>query len=187
VAPEEPLDDPVVTTSAKASVSQTALRYGAQALLYAAFVAVIGYFSTSPPYRHLPAGDALLKLSLTHAGARKEACRERTADELAKLAPNMRAQSVCPRERAPVKVEITLDGATLFSVVAPPSGFSKDGASTIYRRMPVAAGMHRIGARLADGPGGDFTYRSDTTIELRPGHVVVIDFDAAKGGFVFLG
>jgi hypothetical protein len=94
-----------VTTNANASGTQTALRYGAQALLYAAFVAVIGYFSTSPPYRHLPAGDALLKLSLTHAGARKEACRERTADELAKLAPNMRAQSVCPRERAPVKVQ----------------------------------------------------------------------------------
>jgi len=176
-----------MTTNAKAPASRTALRYGAQALLYAAFVAVIGYFSTSPPYRHLRPGDALLKLSLTHAGARKEACHERTPEELAKLAPNMRAQSVCPRERVPVKVEITLDGATLFSVAAPPSGFSKDGASTIYRRMPVAAGTHRIGARLGDGPDGAFTYTSDKTIELRPGHVVVIDFDASRGGFVFHG
>ena len=144
---------------------RTVARYVAQALLYAAFAAVIGYFSTSPAYVHLPQGDALLKVSLTHAGVRKNACRERSAEELAKLAPNMRAQSVCPRERAPVHVEITLDGAPLFSVVAPPSGFSKDGASTIYRRIPVAAGAHRIGARLADGPGGEFTFSSDTTID----------------------
>ena len=163
----------------------TVLRYGAQALLYAAFVAVIGYFSTSPAYEHLAPGDALVKLSLTHAGARKEACRQRSAEELAKLAPNMRAQSVCPRERVPVIVEVTLDGAPLFRVVAPPSGFSKDGSSTIYRRTPIAAGRHRIGARLADDPAGAFTFAHDETVDLAPGHVVVIDFDPAQGGFVF--
>ena len=163
------------------------LRYAAQALLYAAFVAVIGYFSTSPAYEHLPAGEALVKLSLTHAGMRKEACRERSAEELAKLAPNMRAQTVCPRERAPVSVEIALDGAPLFQVTAPPSGLAKDGASTVYRRIPVHAGVHRIQARLADGPSGAFTFTSDTTIDLAPGRVVVIDFDPARGGFVFRG
>ena len=42
--------------------------------------------------------EQLLKLSLSHAGARKEACHQRSAEELAKLAPNMRAPSVCPRE-----------------------------------------------------------------------------------------
>jgi hypothetical protein len=164
-----------------------AFRYVAQALLYAAFVAVIGYFSTSPAYEHLPPDEALVKLSLTHAGERRQACRERSAEELAKLAPNMRAQTVCPRERAPVKVEITLDGAPLFDVTAPPSGLAKDGASTIYRRVPVRAGVHRIGARLADGPSGAFTYTSDTTLDLAPGRVVVIDFDPGRGGFVFRG
>ena len=164
---------------------KTALRYGAQALLYAAFVAVIGYLSTSPAYQHLAPGEALLKLSLTHAGARKEACRQRSAEELAKLAPNMRAQSVCPRERVPVTVEVTLDDAPLFRVVASPSGFSKDGASTIYRRIPVAAGRHRIGARLADNPAGEFTFAHAATVDLAPGRVIVIDFDPAQGGFVF--
>jgi hypothetical protein len=166
---------------------KSVIRYGAQALLYAAFVAVIGYLSTSPAYEHLAPGDALLKVSLTHAGARKEACRERTAEELAKLAPNMRAQSVCPRERAPVIVDVALDGAPLFRVVAPPSGFSKDGASTIYRRVPITAGTHRISAHLADGPTGTVTFTSDTTIDLAPGRVVVIDFDPARGGFLFRG
>lgn len=161
------------------------LRYGAQAVLYAAFVAFIGYFSTSPRYTHLPPGDALLKLSFSHAGARKEPCRERTPEELARLAPNMRAQTVCARERAPVIVEVALDGAPLFRVVAPPSGLAKDGASTVYRRVPVTAGQHRISARLADGPDGAFNYSSDTTVDLAAGRVVVIDFDPTKGGFVF--
>ena len=124
-----------------------ALRYGAQALLYAAFVAVIGYFSTSPAYEHLAPHEALLKLSLTHAGARKEACRQRSAEELAKLAPNMRAQSVCPRERVPVTVEVTLDDVPLFRVVAPPSGFSKDGASTAkWSRRRTATPASRTGS-----------------------------------------
>ncbi len=161
------------------------LRYAAQAALYAAFVAFIGYFSTSPHYTHLPPGEGLLKLSFSHAGARKEACHERSPEELAKLAPNMRAQTVCARERAPVTVEVALDGAPLFRVIAPPSGLAKDGTSTVYRRVPVPAGQHRISARLADGPDGAFNYTSETTIDLAAGRVVVIDFNPAKGGFVF--
>jgi hypothetical protein len=53
--------------------------------------------------------------------------------------------------------------------------------------VPVAAGVHRVGARLADGPTGAFTFVSDTTIDLPPGRVVVIDFDPARGGFIFRG
>ena len=160
------------------------LRYAAQAVLYAAFVAVIGYFSNRPVYEHLPANDALLKVSLSHAGERKEACHQRSAEELAKLAPTMRAQSVCPRERVPVVVDVELDGARVFHVVAPPSGLAKDGASTIYRRLPIAAGTHRITARLSDTPDGAFNYSHDATLDLAPGRVVVVDFDPAQGGFV---
>lgn len=156
------------------------LRYLSQAVLYAAFVAVIGYFSTAPKYEHLPPDEALIKLSFSHAGARKEPCHERTPEELAKLAPNMRAQTVCPRERVPVTVEVALDGKPLFRVVAPPSGLAKDGASTVYRRVAVPAGMHRIAARLSDVPGGEFNYSGDTAVDLPPGHVLVIDFDAGK-------
>ncbi|HSU43074.1 MAG TPA: hypothetical protein VLN42_02545 [Casimicrobiaceae bacterium] len=163
------------------------LRYVAQAALYAAFVAVIGYFSNSPAYQHLPADDALLKLSLSHAGVRKQACHQRSAEELAKLAPNMRAQSVCPRERASVIVEVDVDGAKVFHVVAVPSGFAKDGASTIYRRLPIVAGTHRITARLSDTPEGTFDYTRDATLDLAPGRVIVVDFDPAQGGFIIRG
>ena len=163
----------------------SARRLGAQAVLYAAFAGVVGYFSSSPRYVHLPPGEALIKLSFSHAGARKEACRERSAAELAKLAPNMRAQTVCPRQRVPVIVDIVLDGEPIFNVVAPPSGLAKDGASTVYRRLEVPSGRHHISARLSDVPDGSFNRSGEATIDLAPGHVLVIDFDGEKNEFVF--
>lgn len=166
---------------------KTALRYLAQALLYVPFMAIIGYFSTSPPYRHLARNQALIRLSFSHAAQRKSECRQRTPEELAKLPPNMRAPLDCPRERSPVTVELELDGQRVVQVSAPPSGLTKDGASTVYRRLLVAAGTHRIVARLRDRAGGDFNYVRAAEIELKPGRVLVIDFNAGKGGFVFTG
>jgi hypothetical protein len=163
------------------------LAYPLQAVFYLAFIAVVGYFATSPAYVHLPPGEALVKLSFQHAGQRKEACRERTPEELAKLAPNMRAAQVCARERAPVAVEIEMDGKMLFSVVAPPSGLSKDGASTVYRRVPVTAGSHRFVARMKDTADGGFGIVAERTVDLRPGRILVIDFDPKEGGWVFRG
>jgi len=161
------------------------LRYLAQALLYVPFMAIIGYFSTSPAYHHLAPGEALIRLSISHAAQRKVECRERTPEELAKLSPNMRAPLDCPRERSPVTIELDLDGQRIVQAVAPPSGLTRDGASTIYRRLPVASGTHRIVARLRDRASGDFNYVREVELELRPGRVLVIDFHAAKGGFEF--
>jgi len=161
--------------------------YVLQAVCYAAFIAVVGYFATSPPYMHLPADEALVKLSFQHAGERKEACHERTPEELAKLAPNMRSASVCPRERSPVGVDIEMDGKPLFALVAEPTGLAKDGASTVYRRIAVPAGAHRVVAKMKDTVAGDFRYVGEYSVDLAPGRVLVIDFDAKEGGWVFRG
>lgn len=162
-----------------------AVSYAGQALGYTAFCAALAYFSTSPVYRHLPPDGALVKLSLQHAGQRKEPCRERSAEELAKLAPNMRVATVCGRERVPVAVEIALDGKPLVSAVVPPSGLSKDGSSTLYRRANVTAGSHTVVAKLKDAPTGDFNYVKEITIDLKPGAILLLDFDAKAGGWVF--
>ena len=160
--------------------------YALQAVCYAAFMVVVGYFATSPAYVHLPAGEALVKLSLQHAGQRKEACHERSAEELAKLAPNMRAGTVCPRERSPVSVEIEMDGKPLFAVVAPPTGLSHDGASTVFRRAAIPAGAHAFTARMNDSVAGDHDIIGHYSVDLKPGRVLVIDYDA-KDGWVFHG
>ena len=152
---------------------------------YAAFAAFVGYFSAAPAYRHVQPGRAVVKLSFTHAGERKVACRERSPEELAKLAPNMRAALDCPRERSDVRVEIEMDGAPLYATVERPSGLRHDLPSVVYRRLEVPAGPHRFRARLADDASGAWRHRGESTIELAPGGLLVIDFAASRGGFIF--
>jgi hypothetical protein len=152
---------------------------------YAAVAAFIGYFSSAPAYRLLPPDTAVLKLSLIHAGEHKHACRERTPEELAKLAPNMRAALDCPRERSDVKVEVEMDGRVLYSISARPSGLRHDLPSSIYRRLDVPAGRHVFRARLADTADGAFRRESQATVDLAPGRVLVIDYVASRGGFEF--
>ena len=154
---------------------------------YAAFAAFIGYFSSAPVYHHLAPGLAVVKLSFVHAGELKQACRTRTPEELAKLAPNMRAALDCPRERSDVRVEVEMDGEVIARVDAHPSGLRDDLPATVYRRYEVPAGRHRFRARLADTPGGEFRWVGEANVDLAEGRVLVIDFAAPSGGFQFHG
>jgi hypothetical protein len=150
-----------------------------QITLYAALAAVIGVFSRWPPYQHLAPDRALIKLSMVHQGQLLGACVQRTPEELARLPPNMRAPSSCPRERSPLTVEIDIDGQLAHRQVAYPSGLSGDGASAIYRRLEVASGAHRIAVRLKDdahSSGFDYTLEGD--VHLKPAQILVVDFDA---------
>ena len=159
----------------------------AQGLLYGLFAMIIGTFSAWPKYRHLAPEQALIKLSFTHHGRRVEDCRQRTPEELARLPPNMRAPMQCQRERSPVTVEVDLDGQKIYRHVAEPSGLSRDGASTVYQRLEMLAGEHRLAVRLKDNAGSSgFDYLREETVTLRPGQVLVIDFNAEKGGITLL-
>lgn len=153
-----------------------------QGLLYGLFALFIGVFSGWPPYQALPAGQAVLKVSFIHHGQRVAPCRAYTPEELAKLPPNMRQPMKCERERSPVAIEVDLDGATIYRQVAPPAGLSRDGASSVYHRLAIPAGEHRITVRLRDSTRPAFDYTRDTTVHLREAQVLVIDFDAQKGG-----
>jgi len=154
-----------------------------QALLYGAFAVAIGVFSHWPPYRHLPPDSALIKLSLVHAGKPVGDCRQRSAEELAALPPNMRAPMECPRGRSAVTVELDIDGEPAVRTEAPPSGLSGDGASAIYERLVVAAGERLIRVRLRDDARSDaFPYTLERRVSLAPAQVLVIDFDTERGG-----
>ncbi len=161
------------------------VRYTLQVLAYGAFAAVLGYFSTAPSYRLRADNEAVIKLSFSHSAQLVQACRERSASELAKLAPNMRIKMDCPRERAAVSVELDLDGKPLYRIRMEPTGLHKDGAATVYRRMEIPAGHHQFRARLADGPDGAFKYVREISLDLAPGQVLVVDFLTGSGGFVF--
>lgn len=153
----------------------------AQGLLYGLFALVIGVFSHWPRYQALPPEQAVLKVSFIHHGQRVAPCRPYTAEELAKLPPNMRAPQKCERERVPVEIEVVLDGVVVYRHVAQPAGLSRDGASTVYHRMAVPAGEHRIAVRLKDAPGATFGHTREATLQLKAAQVLVIDFDAQEG------
>ena len=136
-------------------MANAALRYGGQGILYLLFAAFIGYFSTAPAYQHLAPDHALLRLSFRHPGQFITDCRARSAEELAKLPPQLRAQMDCPRERSPVHVRVELDGEHALRVQ-----FNDD-------------------ARVK-GP----THVGDRRLAVVPGQVVLIDFIADQGGVV---
>ena len=84
-------------------------------------------------------------------------------------------------------VTVDMDGTSLFSVVAHPTGLSRDGASTVYRRIAVPAGAHHFVARLKDSMEGDAAFVAERTIDLGAGRILVIDFDPKEGGWLFRG
>ena len=157
-------------------------------MAWGAFGALIVLLSHAPRFAPLPAGAALLQVSIAHAGARLAPCRRLTPEELAARAPNMRVPEVCPRGRSAVRVTVELDGRVLLDETIAPSGLSRDGTSTLYRRIPVAAGEHRLRVRVIDDlreprmPAR--TFERHATLRLAPGRVISVDFKPARGGIV---
>ena len=155
-----------------------------QIVLYGAFAAFIGNFSTNPIYKQIPDDVALVKLSMSHLGGRE--CRKRTADELAKLPPNMRAPLDCPRGRSDTKIVLELDDKPFYEVIMKPTGLSRDGVGTVFKRFELKAGTYKLAARMNDNlvnPGYNFV--KEEQITLKPAQVLVIDFNPDQGGLFF--
>ena len=155
-----------------------------QVVLYGAFAAFIGYFSTAPRYKQIGDDIALIKLSMSHLGDRE--CRKRTPEELAKLPPNMRAPLDCPRARSDIRLVVELDGKPMFETLMHPTGLAKDGISTVYKRFELKAGTYRLAVKMNDNlvnPG--FNHVKEAEVTLKPAQVLVIDFNPDKGGLFF--
>jgi hypothetical protein len=158
-----------------------------QAVVYAAFMAFIGYFATSPAYTYVDPAAAVITLSFRHAGERTSECRRLTPEEIAALAPNMRRPMDCPRGRVSLLVELELDGELLYRASLKPSGLAGDGASSDYQRFVVSPGRHRLLARLRDSRREEgFDYELEDEVVLVAGRHLVVDFRAGTGGFKFL-
>lgn len=160
-------------------------RTAAQVVAMTAAFLFVAAFSDWPAYRKIPPQSAVVKLSFTHVADRESACRKRTAEELAKLPPNMRNPLECSRRRGLVYVELDLDGRTIFRASLPPSGLSGDGPARMYERFVIPAGPHTLAVRMRVTPQADgFDYARSEEIVLASDQNFVIDFRRGAG-FVF--
>lgn len=167
-------------------VLRSSLQRVLQLLLFVAFAFVVGYLSSRPVYQYAPADMAVVKLSLSHAAERLEPCVQLTVEEIAAMPANQRRPAKCTRERLPLIVELDIDGELVFKVDAPPSGLWNDGPASIYERINVAPGAHRVTARLRDTgreSGWDYTHTAD--VELAEAGYFTVTFQAETGGFEF--
>lgn len=160
-------------------------RIAGHALGWGLLMALVGWLSSAPPYRHLAPDQATIKLSLRHAGALLGDCRSRSAEELARLPATARAVQVCPRERSPLELEMLLDDRVVVRERIEPRGLHGDGLASMYRRLNVPAGAQNLIVRMKDDiQQTDFKWIIEKKIHLAPAQVLVIDFDPARGGFV---
>ena len=157
-----------------------------QGLVVGLFAAGLGYCSNRPVYRHLEDDQAVLKLSLRHAGQILGECRTRTAEELAGLPANMRAPLVCPRERSPLQLELQLNDRLVLSETLPARGLHNDGRASVYRRLVVPVGRLDVEVRLKDHVESEvFQYQASRVVEMGPAENLVIDFNGDLGDFEF--
>jgi len=174
---------PVPTAGAR---TRKPRRVAMQVVAWGLFAVVVGALSVWPQFRLLDPGQALVSLSFSHAGQRVGECRRLSQAELDRLPPNMRNPSECPRERHPVRVEFSVDGSLVWRQEVPPSGIWNDGESTVYQRLPVAAGMHVLAVGMSDsGRATGFDFTVERSMSLEGGQHVVVEFDPVQQKFVF--
>lgn len=153
-------------------------RYLGQALVYALFFVPLAFITNRPLYTHLEPDQAELKLAVRHAGKVIGACVPIEGADYERLPANMKRPEICPRERSPLRLELMLDGETLYRASVPASGLHSDGVSSMYRRFTVPAGAHHLQLTMNDDvatEGPNWKLASD--IELGPAQVLVVTFN----------
>lgn len=159
-----------------------AMRYLGQAVLYALFFVPLAYFSKAPNYSNLAEGMAVLKVAVRHPGAVVGECTSAVGSGHG-MRPATMTQSieVCPRERSPLKLKLTLDGEVLYDAIVPASGLHSDGISSMYHRFEIPAGSHHIQIQMNDDVKvAGYTWQLEQDISLQSAQVMVASF---KEGF----
>lgn len=160
------------------------LRYALQIFYYSLFMVLVWYFSIKPAYHHLDKDQAVIILSFVHATKVREACRKLTQEELMKLAPNMRLQLDCPRERSPLVLEVSLDQDVITQEKVDPPGFHKDQGVSFFQRVKVSAGEHKLRIWMNDDVNvKGATHQYEQIVNLKPEQQLLVDFDARTSEF----
>lgn len=166
-----------------------AARLGAAAVVSAAGLLVLAAAS-QVPYAHEAADGAELRLSWRARSAQVEACRRRSAEELARLPVHMRQELVCERGVAPYRLVVAIDADTVVDRVITAAGARRDRPLFVYETIPRAPGTYRLTVAFtrqtpaASGRAGTDDRRSapahlefTRTITLSPGRAALVTYD----------
>ena len=143
---------------------------------YAIFAVVVGLLSVWPRYELVEPDSAIVSLAFSHAAERVGECRRLTQEELNELPPNMRKPADCPRERHPIRLELSSNGDQLYQATLLPSGIWADGKANVYERVRVLAGTHSLFVGMNDTGSDGFDYQASLTLDIEPGRNVVVRF-----------
>lgn len=161
------------------------LAWKVAAAIMLAFTMLAIALPTRSPWLGATDPEPQLIVSFKHAGEIKTTVRERSAEELESLPVHMRNAVVTDRERAPVRLRVSVDGSLLIENTYTPSGIAGDGASIAIERMNLSPGQHRVAVEIEDRKDAaeNDPWHHQTTHELTvlPNHRYVLLFDKVNG------
>jgi hypothetical protein len=156
-------------------------RYLFQAVLFTVFFVPVVVLTSQPTHQPMQEDMAVLKVAIRHAGKIIGECTPINPTAKTQPGSNMRLAEICPRERSPLQLELKLDGETVYSASIPASGLHNDGVSSMYQRIAIPAGSHRLQLHMNDDVAAEgYTWQLDQQIDLQPAQVMVATF---KEGF----
>ena len=138
---------------------------------------LFGFLTDTPKYEVLKQEETEFKLVIRHSGLLLGECRVLSKEEIANTPPNMRRPTECPRQKAPLKVELKIDDQLYFEQTVVPSGIHDDGVVAMFEKMKIDGGQHQfqleVKHQMNDGEQSDMLTRS---LEVDPGRIVIAEY-----------
>lgn len=155
-------------------------------VLWISLALSVGVFSQWPAIVILQPDATELKLTIRYSGKRLGECRQMDSPELERLAPNMRQNLVCPREKSPMLAELRVNGELRYQDTISPSGLHNDGVLAAYEQFAVPVGKVHVSLRIRDDERIEaFTHVFEDDLVFTADHSVRLHF--ADGGFDVAG
>jgi coenzyme F420-reducing hydrogenase delta subunit/Pyruvate/2-oxoacid:ferredoxin oxidoreductase delta subunit len=147
------------------------------AALFAGIMVWENQFLYTPPPRSRPE----LVVSFKDRGA-AENCRPPRPEEVQNLPLHMRPEQICSRERAPVRMRVSVDDRILLERTYAPRGIFSDGPSVAAERFLLSSGKYRVQVEIGEsGNGGGWSHRGEWHMAFAADTRHIILFDRSAG------
>ncbi len=165
-------------------------RHVAAAGIVAGLMAIVAWGSTTPLTVH-DGSRAAVRLAWSARPERIEVCRERTAEELARLPAHMRQALDCVGSTAEYQLTVHANGERVASQRVHGAGLRRDRRLFVLREIDVEPGRVRIDVRFdrigGDNGGGTGVARGPRGRDVAPPHLAFGEtLEIAAGGVVLI-